>query len=69
MDLQDSVQRSLQNPADLYRFAKIENLGTFLEEYNSCKLLLGDSFPTVHSGKIMLNEDPRQTFLLQKVFI
>ena len=32
MDLQDSVQRSLQNPAeknpaDLHRFAKIENLG------------------------------------------
>ena len=32
MDLQDSVQRSLQNPAeknpaDLCRFAKIENLG------------------------------------------
>ena len=32
MDLQDSVQRSLQktaekNPADMYRFAKIENLG------------------------------------------
>ena len=28
MDLQDSVQRSLQNPADLHRFAKIENLGS-----------------------------------------
>ena len=33
MDLQDSVQRSLQNPAeknhaDLHRFAKIENPGT-----------------------------------------
>ena len=27
MDLQDSVQRSLQNPADLHRFTKIENLG------------------------------------------
>ena len=27
MDLQESVQRSLQNPADLHRFAKIENLG------------------------------------------
>ena len=32
MDLQDSVQRSLhnpaeKNPADLHRFAKIENLG------------------------------------------
>ena len=27
MDLQDSVQGSLQNPADLHRFAKIENLG------------------------------------------
>ena len=32
MDLQNSMQRSLQNPAeknraDLYRFAKIENLG------------------------------------------
>ena len=25
MDLQDSVQRSLQNPADLHRFAKIGN--------------------------------------------
>ena len=34
MDLQDSVQRSLQNPAeknsaDLHRFAKIENLGIY----------------------------------------
>ena len=33
MHLQDSVQRSLQNPAeknsaDLHRFAKIENLGS-----------------------------------------
>ena len=32
MVLQDSVQRSLQNPAknpaDLHRFAKVENLGT-----------------------------------------
>ena len=28
MDLQDSVQRSLQNHADLHRFAKIGNLGT-----------------------------------------
>ena len=27
MDLQDSVQRYLQNPADLHRFAKIKNLG------------------------------------------
>ena len=27
MVIQDSVQRSLQNPADLHRFAKIENLG------------------------------------------
>ena len=27
MNLQDSVQRSLQNLADLHRFTKIENLG------------------------------------------
>ena len=30
MVLQDSVQRSLQSPADLHRFAKIENLGCLL---------------------------------------
>ena len=31
MNFQDSVQRSLQNPADLHRFAKIENLGPSLK--------------------------------------
>ena len=30
MDLQDSVQPSLQNPADLHRFAKIKNLGIYM---------------------------------------
>ena len=41
MDLQDSVQRSLQNPVDQHRFAKIENLGildkNFSEGYESFK--------------------------------
>ena len=35
MDLQDSVQQSLQNPADLHRFAKIENLGFERKTSNS----------------------------------
>ena len=35
MDLQVSVERSLQNPADLHRFAKIENLGIKLRDYYS----------------------------------
>ena len=39
INLQDSVQRSLQNPADLHRLAKIENLGNnsdCIHSKNSC---------------------------------
>ena len=39
MELQDSVQRSFQNPADLHRFAKIENLG-----FPCCRQLLSSCF-------------------------
>ena len=31
VDLEDAVQRSLQNPADLHRFAKIGNMGSSVE--------------------------------------
>ena len=39
MDLQDSVQRSLQNPADLHRFAKIGNPGTLSDRVFDEKVL------------------------------
>ena len=42
MDLQDSVQRSLQNPAYLHRFAKIENLGSDVPYGQASRLLLDE---------------------------
>ena len=45
MDLQDSLKRSLQNPAknsaDLHRFAKIKNLGSYSSIEKIQKLYTG----------------------------
>ena len=43
MDLQDSVQRSLQNPAEeSHRFAKIENLGGPAQSSKRANILKND---------------------------
>ena len=47
MDLQDSVQRFLQNPADLQRIAKIENMG--ISAQDTLKIfLLAEKFHDVN---------------------
>ena len=53
IDLQDSVQRSLQNAAELHRFAKIKNLGTtyILEKLRSLKIWLSTSERTTRQEK------------------
>ena len=67
MDLQDSVQRSLRNPADLQRFAKIENLGSYKITTNCSNLVdnnyLAMSTFSAQAGAPRIRELDGQTHL------